>query len=95
METTAKQSTKKTRKGNVNQETKQEKSKFMVFLDGPFPGFNHDNDEFPYWTIKVSTDLDGDPKYSYRVNNFDKAVSLAGKIAMDQNLEIISSAISA
>lgn len=76
----------------------EKENELHVFFDGPFSdgGSNSDNgDEHPFWIICVSSDLDAQPKYAYRVWNYEKAASLADKIAKDQDLTIISSATSA
>ena len=76
----------------------QDKNQMYVFFDGPFSDGGasaHDGDERPFWFIKLATDLDAEAKYAYRVWNFEKALALAEKIAKDQDVELISSAITA
>ncbi|HRY31630.1 MAG TPA: hypothetical protein P5531_01540 [Bacteroidales bacterium] len=108
METTTTKSAKKNGKTRIDSKGKTrkvistpaepKKEEMHVFLNGPFSdggASTHDGDERPFWTICLSTDLDAEPKYAYRVWNFEKAVSLAEKIAKDQNADLISSATSA
>jgi len=69
-----------------------------LFFDGPFSDggeSTHDGDERPFWTIKVAVDMDAEAKYAYKIWSFEKATNLANKIAEDQRIEIISSAVSA
>jgi hypothetical protein len=107
METTATKTKKnsKTRKSPAGKTRKvitipeaKEKVKMYVFFDGPFSdggSSTHDGDERPYWIIKCASDLDAEAKYAYRVWNFEKALSLAQKIATDQVTELICSATTA
>jgi hypothetical protein len=108
METTATKTTKKNGKTRTDSKGKtrrvitapapKEQEEMHVFFDGPFSdggASTHDGDERPYWIIKVATDLDAEGKYAYRVWNFEKAQNLAEKIAKDQDIDLISSAISA
>ncbi|MHC1707423.1 MAG: hypothetical protein AB9842_07865 [Bacteroidales bacterium] len=108
METTATKTAKKTGKTRTDSKGKTRKvittpaeptkEEMHVFFNGPFSDGGasaHDGDERPFWTICVSTDLDAEPRYAYRVWNFEKAAALAEKIAQDQKVDIISSATSA
>ena len=70
----------------------------FCFFDGPFSDCGEsraDGDESPFWTVKVATDMDEEGKYSYKVWNFTKAYELAEKISNDQNIELISCAVTA
>lgn len=89
--------TKKSGKKDQQKSQKKVSHELHVFFNGPFSdgGDKVEGIERPYWTIYVSIDLDAEPKYAYRVNNFDKAHSLAEKISQDQGIDIISSALSA
>ena len=107
METTATKTTKKNGKTRtaskestrkITAPVTQEKLQMHVFFDGPISngGSNTANgEERPYWIIKVATDLDAEAKYAYRVWNFEKARNLAEKIAADQDIDLISSAVTA
>jgi hypothetical protein len=62
-------------------------SSYVVF-DGPFSEPDQWGDEFPVWFVFVADD-DGEPTgKTYKVFSFDKALSLAERIAADRKLEL-------
>lgn len=86
--------TSKTRKPRAKKTASKQR---FVFFDGPHSdgGNPVSGIERPFWIVKLATDLDEDAKYHYVIFNYDKAKSVAEKIATDQGVEIISSAVTA
>jgi hypothetical protein len=82
-------------KSNTAKASKAKKSttakskKRYVFVIGP-QYFDHDKNGNPIsrWIIKLARTQDENSRYEYKVYNEEKAIHLAGKIALDQNVEI-------
>ncbi len=65
----------------------------FVRVAGPYPDFNRDGDEFPYWVVGCTDENGEDVGHKmYTCRTYEAAMNLTDRIARDRRLEIICDA---